>query len=151
MEENKITEYRKKNFVIAEISACVSFILNTVCVIMANRGGPFAPAWLPRFDSFYWLKTILAASGVFYYLISNAFTSKEVPRYISIITFIILLYSVPFINSLFLIPFASTLKVFRGSTFNFDDRITVQAIWSIPALILVLDLFVRLAKNQKNE
>lgn len=151
MEENLQIKYNKSYFLIAELLAFLAFVFNSVCVIMADRGGPFVAAWMPKFDLFYWLKTIFAVSGLVYYSISRALTSKEVPSHISLITLIILLYSIPFINSLFLIPFAVVLKLFRGTTFYFDDRIAIQGVWSILVLILVLDFFIRLMKIQNNE
>ena len=69
--------YKEKNFILAEILACVSFILNTISVVLAERGGSFAPAWVPIFNWIYWLKTILAAMGLFYFLTSKVFTTKE--------------------------------------------------------------------------
>ena len=69
MEENKITEYKKKNFVIAEISACVSFVLNTVCVASSyGNGGEFGSGWWnTNFNLSYWFKTIAAIIGLFYF------------------------------------------------------------------------------------
>ncbi len=142
-------EYKKKNFIIAEILACVSFVLHTICVVTAERGGSCAPAWVPKFNLIYWLKTISAAIGLFYFFISRVFSIKQIPRYISISTLIILFYSIPIINTTFLLLFAIIFKIIRGSTFEYEDRIVIQIIWLIPALIVAIDILINLIKVRK--
>jgi len=64
MEENN----RTRDFVIAEVLACVTFVLNTICVMTGEmKYGPTAPVWEPDFGLIYWLKTILAVVGIVYF------------------------------------------------------------------------------------
>lgn len=148
--------YKSNNFIIAEILACISFILNTVCVFTAKElHGPGAPAWLPSFGWVYWFKTILAVMGLFYFFTSRVFTAKEIPRYISISTLIVLWYSIPVVNLVFAIaiPFNvlfSGINVVREQGITFESRIPTQIIWSIPMFIVLTDFLIRLIKiNQK--
>ena len=156
MEENiKNAETHKIfNFIIAEILACVSFIFNTICVMTADRGGAWAPAWVPKFNLFYWLKTTLAIIGLFYFFTSRVFTTKQIPRYISIFTLIILWYSIPLVNTNFILivgPLFKALQMLSLSppSFEYEDRIPIQLIWSLPAFIVVINLLIKLARIQR--
>jgi len=146
MEKNKRDEY----FIIAEILACISFILHTICVVTAERGGSFAPAWITNFNAIYWLKTVSAIIGFYCFFISGVFNTKDISRYISISTLIILLYSLPIINTVFLFIFAIIFKIIRGSTFEYEDRILIQTIWFIPLIFIIGDLCTNLSKKRKN-
>jgi hypothetical protein len=141
MEENKITEYKKKNFIIAVILTSVSFILNTVCVANSHgSGGEFGSVWWNTdFNLFYWIKTIVAIFGLFYFFRSGIFTTKQVPRYLSIFTLIILLYSIPIVNFIFLFIPAIILKGIIHYDFVYKDRVIIQLIW--PVFVFVLLLF----------
>ena len=88
MEENS----RAGDFVIAEVLACVTFVLNTICVVTGKmKSGPTMPVWLPDFGLIYWFKTILAVVGIVY-LFRSKLTS---PRHIFVSTLIALFYSIP--------------------------------------------------------
>jgi len=134
--------FKERNFVIAEVLACTSFILNTICVVTGKElHGEITPPWLPHFGFIYWLKTTLAIVGLFYFIFSRVFTTKSISRYISISTLMILLYSIPFINNwlyFFLLLIVVAIKGERYETFG--DRIPVQIMWSIPMIIVMTDL-----------
>ncbi len=160
MAENKINEeinkeegYRNKKFIIAEILACIAFILNTICVLTAKEiHGPGAPAWLPHFGIVYWFKTTLAIIGLFYFFTSGVFITKKMPRYISISTLIILWYSIPVVNFFFNIIFNmlfSGISIARKEGITFQSRIPTQIIWSIPVFIVAIYLLVKSLKIKK--
>ncbi len=139
--------YKKTNFIIAEILACISFILNTICVVTADRGGPFASVWITHFGIIYWSKTILAIIGIYYFFTSKVFTVREIPRYISICTLIILWYSIPFINTVLIIIVGTIFKAIQGSsTLEYEDRIPIQIIWSVPFFIIIRTLLMKIFK-----
>lgn len=139
--------FKERNFVIAEILACVSFILNTICVITAKElHGPGAPSWLPHFGFIYWSKTILAVIGLFYFFTSRVFTIKSITRYFAILTLILLWFSIPLINSiltLHLDALFTGLDVARKQGVTFESRIPTQIVWSIPMFIVMVDLLRR--------
>lgn len=142
--------YKKTNFIIAEILACLSFILNTICVVTADRGGPFASAWVTHFGIIYWSKTILAIIGIYYFFTSKVFTAREIPHYISISTLIILWYSIPLINTVLIIIVGTIFKALQGlSTLEYEDRIPIQIIWSVPFFIIVIVLLMKIFKIRK--
>ena len=94
MEANKTIECKMNNFVIAEVLACISFILNSVCVITAkDSSGPGSLAWNPDFGLLYWLKTIFAFIGIYCFSKSGIFSSKTTKRYLIISTLVVILYS----------------------------------------------------------
>lgn len=139
--------FKERNFVIAEVLACASFILNTICVVTGREmHGPTAPAWLPHFGVIYWSKTVLAVLGLFYFFTSGVFTAKKTLRIISISTLILLLYSIPMVNVglyFFLLLIIMAIKGERYETYG--DRIPVQIMWFIPMVIVMVDLFIRVA------
>jgi len=154
MEENKITEYKNKNFVISEILACVSFILNTICVITAkDSSGPGSSAWNPDFGLLYWSKTIFAFAGIFYFLKQGLFGKKVARGYLIISTLIVLLYSIPIMNLSFIIITAMLLKLIGivSLPLKYQDRIPIQIFWSMPVFIIILDLRIILIKFLNNK
>lgn len=133
---------RDKNLIIAEILSCLSFILNTICVYTADKGTSFAPAWVTKLDFFYWLKTISAATGLVYLFISKVFFTKLVSRHLAFFVLIVLLYSIPFINTVFILIMGIIFKALQGSsTLEYEDRIIIQAIWLIPVSFIIINLF----------
>jgi len=148
MEENS----RDRDFVIAEVLACVTFVLNTICVVTGKmKSGEMMPVWLPDFGLVYWLKTVLAIIGLVY-----LFRSKIIhPLYIFILTLVVLLYSIPVINSFLTFPFDYILSgniMLQGIDYDvniadkkmFDARVYTQIAWSLPVLIIVANLFMKL-------
>lgn len=147
--------YKNRNFIIAEILACITFILNTICVLTAKElHAPWAPPWLPGFVLGYWLKTFLAVVGLSYFFKSKVFIAREKPRYVSISTLIVLWYSIPGVNLVFNFLFDilfSGIDVVREQGVTFESRIPTQIIWSIPMLIVLADLLMKVIKIIKSE
>lgn len=143
---DKVVGYKNTNFIIAEILACLSFVLNTICVVTAkNATGPFAPTWLPNFSFIYWFKTILAVVGIFYFFTSRVFITKEIPRYISISTLMILWYSIPVTNLVLHSPITIIFSKIQGSSdITYESRIPTQITWSIPMFIVTVNLLKQL-------
>jgi len=142
--------YKNNRFIIAEILACVTFVLNTICVVTAKEiHQSFSPVWLPNFGLIYWLKTILAIVGIFYFFSSAVFIAKKGSHYISIPTLAILRYSVPGVNFLLYFPIAMLFIVDKNQTAYqaYGVRIPVQIIWSIPAFLVAVDFIKKLVKN----
>ncbi|MEW6100896.1 MAG: hypothetical protein AB1481_01200 [Candidatus Omnitrophota bacterium] len=140
---------KKKNFLIAEALAVASFILNTALVFTGQENyGATSSVWLPSFGLVYWLKTLLALAGLYYFSKAKAFSSQEIPRFISIIVFVVLLYSIPGINMFLYLP---VLLFFKGytSTAIYKARIPTQMIWAIPAFVCLIDMLLRLLKQPK--
>lgn len=141
----------KRNFIIAEVLACTSFILNTICVITAERGGPFASAWVTNFGLIYWFKTLMATAGLFYFFTSRAFITREISRYMSILTLIILWYSMPLANAAFVLIAGTIFKAIQSSSasLQYEDRIPIQIIWAIPAFMIAINLLAKLPNIKK--
>jgi len=144
-----------RDFVIAEVLACVTFVLNTVCVVTGEmKHGPTSPVWLPDFGLIYWLKTILAVVGIVY-----LFRSKLTrPRYIFILTLTLLLYSVPVLNSFLAWPViyflsgaimvdTSGLDSNYARDLIFNARIPTQIFWSLPMLLIANNLLFKIIRK----
>ena len=154
MQENN----RARDFVIAEVLACVTFVLNTICVVTGGmKSGEMMPVWLPDFGLIYWLKTVLSVIGLVY-----LFRSKIIhPLYIFILVLVVLLYSIPVINSFLTFPFdyilsgavmvnASELDSNYASDMMFKIRIPTQVFWLMPTLLLLNDLIAKFIKKIKS-
>ncbi|MEW6100895.1 MAG: hypothetical protein AB1481_01195 [Candidatus Omnitrophota bacterium] len=143
---------KTKDFMIAEVLAVVSFILNTILVFAGKEThAPFSAIWLPSFGLVYWIKTLLALAGLYYFFKAKAFSSQEIPRFISIIVFVVLLYSIPGIN---MILFGPALSIFfdrNDVRMTYQARIPAQMIWAIPAFVCLIDMLLRLLKQDKNK
>jgi CBS domain containing-hemolysin-like protein len=153
MQENN----RARDFVIAEVLACVTFVLNTICVVTGKiKHGPTAPVWEPDFGLIYWLKTILAVVGIVYFFRSRKYPASLIIKFFTIV---LLLFSLPVIN--FILTFYPSLIfsgniMLRGTNFDvnyasmraFNARIPTQATWSIPVFIIMIDLLVRFIKKK---
>jgi len=147
--------FKERNFVIAEVLACTSFILNTICVVTGKeRHGPTAPVWSPDFGFVYWLKTTLALVGLFYFFTSRVFAAKKTPLYVSVTTMVTLWYSVPMVNAfltLDLDALFSGLYTAHKQVVSFGSRIPTQIVWSIPMIIVAIDLLRRLIVSVKEK
>ncbi|MDD5513138.1 MAG: hypothetical protein PHD09_05170 [Candidatus Omnitrophica bacterium] len=148
-----------RDFVIAEVLACVTFVLNTICVVTGERKYTAGSAvWQPDFGLIYWLKTILAVIGLVY-----LFRSKLTrPYHIFISTLVVLFYSIPIVNFIL----ASHLNSFLSGSFLlygtsrdldyssdliFKGRIPTQLFWSIPMLLIANDLLAKIiSKVRRN-
>lgn len=143
--------YKSGRFITAELLACVTFILNTICVVTAKeKHGPFSPAWLPHFGVVYWTKTILAYIGVIYFFMSRPFFEKRVSRYVIVCTLVVFCYSIPVVNSLLTLPLDAIFSLeslSRNQGTTYESRIPTQIIWSIPMFMVAFDLLKRLIKN----
>lgn len=148
-----LTNFKNRNFIISESLACVTFILNSINVITAKEvSGPGAPAWIPDFGLAYWLKTILAIVGLWYFFTSRVFINKNTSRYVSICTLLVLLYSIPVINMFFAMPFEilfSGIGTFDARSINYESRIPNLIVWAIPTCILLVDIFRKLIRIKK--
>lgn len=142
--EEKIRESR---FLIAEILACVSFILNTISVISVTGGGPIGPT--PKFGLIYQIKTLTAIFGIFYFFYSGVFSLKQVSWRKKILTILILLYSIPIINILLNLPLIVLFKKMFNTVFDYREMIISQIIWCIPVLIIAIDIAKRLKDSDK--
>ena len=129
----------------------MSFVLNTVCVASSyGNGGEFGSGWWnTNFNLSYWFKTIAAIIGLFYFFRSRAFTAKHVPRYLSIFTLIILWYSIPIVNFIFLYIPAIIAKGIIHYDFKYEDRIIIQFTWLVSVFLLLLftDRLIRWLKT----
>jgi len=150
-----------RDFVIAEVLACVTFVLNTICVVTGERKYTAGSSvWEPDFGLIYWLKTILAVIGIVYFFRSRKYPASLLIKFFTIV---LLLFSLPVIN--FILTFYPSLIfsgniMLRGINFDvnyasmrsFNARIPTQATWSIPMFIIMIDLLVRFIrkKTRKN-
>jgi len=157
MEENN----RARDFIIAELLACVTFVLNTICVVTGERKYTAGSAiWEPHFGLIYWLKTILAVVGIVYFFRS---CKAPVPWYVKFCTLIILLFSVPIINLILTfypdLIFSGNIMLRGQMHYNvseadmryFSARIPTQIAWSIPMLLIANDLIAKLMRGIKGK
>lgn len=141
------------NFTIAEFLACIAFVLTSANVILAKEmhvSG--APVWMPDFGLVYWIKTILAMLGLCYVFMSKVFANKENPKYIAVLTIILLLYSLPIVNMLFSMPFEalfSTNNKVHEQGITYQSRIPTIAVWAIPFFIVAADIFKKSLRIKK--
>ncbi len=145
--------YKNRNFLISEVLGCITIILTSINVILAREmHSSGAPVWMPSFGFLYWSKTILAIVGLCYFFTSKVFIDDENPKYISVITLILLLYSLPIINMFFTMPFEilfSGISTARKQGITYESRIPTLIVWAIPAFIVMLDVFKKLFRIKK--
>ena len=153
--ENAKSEVNYKYFIIAEVLAVVSFILNTINVILTKEGsGPYSAVWV-QFGPIYWLKNLAVIFGLIYFFKSHIFWKRGWTLIVSCGTLLIIAYSIPVINFAFQFISEEVYRYFwiGALTPQYQNRITIQAIWSIPVAIPLADLIRRLIlcfiKNEK--
>ncbi|MFH1202078.1 MAG: hypothetical protein V1674_04210 [Candidatus Omnitrophota bacterium] len=159
---------------LVELSAIVAFIFNTICLTTwQTDSGGFFETHLPDFGLFYLLKTLLALIGLgVFFAIENynfslfsfgsdlsfgtrglRFVPEDInPKTKFIYTFLLiaLLYSVPGINALMFNTVGRV--IFRNpdsAELILKNRLIIQAIWSIPVLIVAIDFIYNLINALK--
>ncbi|HTY45762.1 MAG TPA: hypothetical protein VMD52_07235 [Patescibacteria group bacterium] len=128
-------------------------MLNTFCVFAANElHGAAAPVWLPNFGLIYWSKTSFAIAGaIFFIRLKEIFKQKN--NFLSLSIVILILYSIPGFNFILALPLNilfSGVATLKNQGITFQSRIPTQIVWSIPALVLTIDLVYKIfgAKNR---